>query len=182
MTTLTNNMRQADENNLIFIGGIHGVGKGSICQKICNESNYIHLVASDLLKWGEISDVNNKDVKDIEYTQDLLIKGLKNTIERNKHYLLDGHFCLFNTKGEVERIPKETFVKINPKLIVIVTIPVNKIQERLNKRDGKIYNLDLLNKMQIMEVDYAQLIASTLNIPSIEIKDDNYQPLLKLIK
>jgi adenylate kinase len=175
-------MRQKNKNNLVFIGGIHGVGKGSICRKICEETNFIHLVASDLLKWGEISDGDNKNVKDIETTQDRLILGLKRTIERNKHYLLDGHFCLFNSKGEVERIPKETFVKINPKLIVIVTHSVNKIQERLNKRDGKIYNLELLNKMQTMEVDYANLIASTLNIPSIEIKGDNYQPILKLIK
>jgi hypothetical protein len=32
-----------------------------------------------------------------------------------------------------------------------------------------------------MELEYAKWIASILNIPFLEIKDGNYQPLLKLM-
>ena len=36
--------------NIIFIGGIHGVGKGTLCEKVCNDLNIRHLSASEVLK------------------------------------------------------------------------------------------------------------------------------------
>jgi adenylate kinase len=151
-------MRQ-DKNNLIFIGGIHGVGKGTICKEISRVTNANHIIASDLLKWYEISNVDNKNVANIKFTQDRLVTGLNKVINKNELPLLDGNFCLFNSIGETEKIPKETFIKINPRLIAIVTTSVNKIQERLQNRDGKIYNLDKLKEMQITEMNYAKQIA-----------------------
>jgi adenylate kinase len=56
--------------NIFFIGGIHGVGKSTICQQVCREMNIEYLSASELLKWGEINDdVKNKNVEDITYTK-----------------------------------------------------------------------------------------------------------------
>lgn len=75
--------------NIIFIGGIHGVGKGTICEDISTKTDLIHITASEILKWEEISDNDNKLVKNIVSTQDRLIKGLKNLIEKEKLYLLD---------------------------------------------------------------------------------------------
>lgn len=173
-------MRQ-EKNNLIFIGGIHGVGKGTICKEISKVTNANHIVASDLLKWNEISNVGDKNVANIKFTQDRLVTGLNNVINKNELYLLDGHFCLFNSEGETEKIPKETFTKINPRLMAIVTTSVNKIQERLKDRDGKIYNLDKLKEMQTIEMNYAKQIALTFNIPFIEIKDGDISNITKLI-
>jgi len=36
---------------IIFIGGIHGVGKGTLCKRIASDLNIIHLSASEVLKW-----------------------------------------------------------------------------------------------------------------------------------
>src|SRR5690606_18775242 len=101
--------------NIIFIGGIHGVGKSTICQHICRELNMVYLSASELLKWEEINDdANNKKVKDIPFTQNRLITGLFNTIQKRHFYLLDGHYCLLNGKAEVEKISIDIFMQINP--------------------------------------------------------------------
>ena len=59
--------------NIIFIGGIHGVGKGTLCEKVCNELNLQHLSASEVLKWEEISEKENKLVNDFTLTQNRLI-------------------------------------------------------------------------------------------------------------
>lgn len=40
-------------NNIIFIGGVHGVGKGTICQKIKEKLDFTHLSASEVLKWDD---------------------------------------------------------------------------------------------------------------------------------
>src|SRR5690606_12889108 len=108
-------------NNIIFIGGIHGVGKSSICSEICNKFNIQHLSASELIKWDELNeDPKNKKVANIPNTQTRLIIGLQQTIKDNQHYLLDGHYCLLNAKSEIVRVPLETFKQINPKLLILI--------------------------------------------------------------
>lgn len=43
-------------DNIVFIGGIYGVVKSTICQHICRELNMEYLSASELLKWEDIND------------------------------------------------------------------------------------------------------------------------------
>ncbi len=168
-------------NNLIFIGGIHGVGKGTICNKICKQTDFVHITASEILKWNEISRPDNKKVENIQNTQDRLIAGLDKVLKKNENYLLDGHFCLFNSEGQVEKVPMETFEKIAPKLIVIVIAKIDLIKERLEKRDNKKYDFDLLKSMQTFEKEHAQKISSKPNVPFVEIKDGNYKSLIEIL-
>lgn len=164
-----------------FIGGIHGVGKGTICNKICEQTNLTHLTASELLKWNEISSIDNKKVKDIKDTQERLLIGLNNATQKDSSYLLDGHFCLFNTNNIVEKIPVETFVKISPKSITVVTTEVKLIKKRLENRDGRIYNSNILEYMQNQEKEYAKEVALKLDIPYIKIKNEDCNKFIHLI-
>ena len=95
--------------NIIFIGGIHGVGKGTLCEKICNEFNLSHLSASEVLKWEEISEKENKLVKDFTLTQNRLITNLKQIVNENEKYILDGHYCLLNKENFPKKIDFDTF-------------------------------------------------------------------------
>ncbi len=164
-----------------FIGGVHGVGKGTVCNKICEQVGLTHLSASELLKWGEISTNDNKKVKDIKDTQERLLIGINNATQKGKSYLLDGHFCLFNAKGVIEKVPKETFAKIAPKSIAIVTAEVKLIKKRLEKRDKQTYELEVLEFMQNQEKEYAKEIAKVLNISFVEIKGDDFQCFIKAL-
>lgn len=169
-------------SNLIFIGGIHGAGKGTICHKICEETDLVHITASEILKWDEISELDNKKVDDIQSTQNRLINGLKKIQKDGKSYLLDGHFCLFNSEGVVEKVPLETFEKIAPKMIAVVTTEVQKIKKRLEERDDTIYDLNVLKEMQILEKEYAQEIAVNFNVPFVEVKNEDCQSLISAIQ
>lgn len=168
-------------DNIFFIGGIHGVGKGTICKEIVSKSELIHIMASQVLKWNEISLSNNKEVLDITSTQERLIFGLNKIIKKNKKYLLDGHFCLLNSCGVPCRIDEDTFDQINPKAISIVIDDVEKIAERLELRDGKIYSIQILNDLQEMEIEYAKYLSNKHSIPYIEIRDGNYNQLMESI-
>lgn len=167
--------------NIIFIGGIHGVGKGTICKEIALKTDLIHLTASQILQWEEISDRDNKLVKNITSTQSRLIKGLENLIRIDEKYLLDGHFCLLNLDGIPSRIDEDTFDQINPKAIAVVIDDVVKIAKRLEIRDGKIYDVEVLNELQGMEIEYAKYLSDKHSIPYIEIQDGNYTQLMKII-
>lgn len=168
--------------NIVFIGGIHGVGKGILCKKISSKTDLIHITASEILKWSEISDSDNKLVVNISSTQTRLINGLKKLIDKEKKYLLDGHFCLLNSNGIPSRIDENTFDNINPKVIAIVIDDVEEIKKRLETRDGKIYDTKVLNLLQQMEIEYAEYLANKYSIPYIEIKDRNDTQLMKIIQ
>lgn len=166
-------------NNLIFTGGIHGVGKSTICRHICRELNLEYLSASELLKWKDINeDVKNKKVEDIPFTQNRLIAGLKNTLQEDKNYLLDGHFSLLNKYNEVENISLDTFKQINPKTLVLILGDVKEIKKRLETRDKKPYEYELLEHLQNSEFAYAKVLSEFLNIPLSIVKSNDYLDVL----
>jgi adenylate kinase len=159
--------------NIIFIGGIHGVGKGTICSKVKEVLEIEHLSASELLKWNEVNeDPKNKLVADIPSMQDRLIMGLRERVEPNRKYLLDGHFCLFDGKGKVEHVPFDTFSKIDPILISVLTAEPEAIVRRLTERDSKAYDLQLIRQMQEEEITYGKWVAGKLNKPFLVMEGD----------
>lgn len=152
-------------NNITFIGGIHGVGKSTICRQICDEVKLEYLSASELIKWKDINkDAQNKKVKNIPATQDRLIIGLTNTVQKDKSYLLDGHYCLLNSENEIVNIPLDTFKSINPISLNIILGDINEINDRLEKRDNRPYDQDLLTRMQESELNYARHLSKTLGV------------------
>lgn len=167
---------------IIFIGGIHGVGKGYLCKNISSKYQIKHFSASDIIKWSEISNVRKKTVKDFDYTQQRLLKGLKKTIKEEKHYILDGHYCLLNSNNEPERINIKTFQLINPKILAVVIEDIEIIAERLSNRDNSKYTFELLKNMQEMEIEYALFLSKELHIPLIKIYKQEYTSLIKHLK
>lgn len=153
-------------NNIIFVGGIHGVGKSTVCQQICAILGINHLSASDLIKWGTLQqEVNTKRVENIQQTQDRLIIGLRDTIKTNQSYLLDGHYCLLGSNGVVNKVPQKTFEDIQPILLAIIISDTADIKRRLEARDNKTYDETLLTIMQDDELRYAKELSRALSIP-----------------
>ncbi|CAH8281335.1 adenylate kinase [Mariniflexile fucanivorans] len=168
---------------IIFIGGIHGVGKSTICKHICSELKMEYLSASELLKWSEISeDSANKKVKDIIYTQERLISGLEKKTQTGKQYLLDGHYCLFNKQNEIIKIPLETFKKINPISLIVIFGDILEIKKRLEKRDGEKYTGQHLERLQKEELLYAKYLSKTLGITLNVSHQNNYLDLINSLK
>lgn len=165
-------------DNIVFIGGIHGVGKSTICLNICQKLNLEYLSASELLKWNDINDdIKNKKVEDIPYTQNRLITGLKNIVNHEKFYLLDGHYCLLNKDNEVENISINTFLMINPIAFCLILGDVLEIKNRLEVRDSKPYKYELLELLQDSELNYSKLLSKTLNTPLHVGNNNDYSNL-----
>lgn len=168
--------------NIIFIGGIHGVGKGTLCKKISKKFSLEHLSASEVLKWNELSAKSNKNVENFKSTQSRLISGLKRIIKNNNTYLLDGHFCLLNKKGVPEKVTEDTFLKIRPKAIIVMTEDINIILDRLKCRDNSNYNYKTLSKMQDLELNYSKEISIKLKVPHINVVNGDYSIFSNFLK
>lgn len=164
------------EKRIVFIGGIHGVGKSTVCQNICGQGDIKYLSASDLLKWTEINeDPKNKMVLNIEDTQKRLLNGLEVSVQKDVNYLLDGHYCLLNKDAEISRIPLTLFRSINPNMLCLVTGDVAEIKNNIENRDKREYDLNLLKHLQDEEIHYAGLIALDLNIRLVFGTKENFQ-------
>lgn len=147
---------------IYFLGGIHGVGKGTLSSKLSELFNIEPLSASKVLKWTDFSSKENKLVKDFASTQDRLLFNLEKITSNDKRYLLDGHFTLLNSENIPNKIDPATFHSINPKGIIVITGDIHEISNRLMKRDSISYSSTLLGKMQDLEVEHAIDISKDL--------------------
>ncbi|MCD6018904.1 MAG: hypothetical protein K0S53_2025 [Bacteroidetes bacterium] len=167
-------------NNIYFVGGIHGVGKSTICKDICRQLKINYLSASDVLKWNTLNtDLKNKKVQNISQTQDLLIEGLRACVKNDEKYLLDGHYCLFNKEGEITRIPFETFRTINPISLSIIINAPSTIKSRLELRDNRKYDINLLSNMLDLEMEYARELSQKLDVVLLVGEETNYIDMIK---
>ncbi len=158
-----------DIRKLVFVGGIHGVGKSTICSQVCATLDIEYISASQVIDdyRNRISKLNKdaeKRVFDINENQNILIKALKMVLAPKKKYLLDGHFTLFDSRGMVRTIPLATFKAIAPSVLVALTDNPALIKKRLQQRDGIEYDEKTLAHMQAKELEHAYGIGIQLDI------------------
>lgn len=174
---------QMVKREIVFLGGIHGTGKGTVSQVLCAKHKLKYLSASELIKWKEINhDISNKTINNVTETQKRLISRLSEVCVPEKKYLLDGHFCLLNSELKPIRVDLEIFKEINPCMLLIMIVEPKIIKERLMTRDQKDYDLETLINMQNEEEKYANEIAVKLNIPLHCIYDSNILEVSETLK
>lgn len=157
--------RNKMNNNTIFMSGIHGVGKTTICIELQKSLNLSFYSASQIINnvKNEVQPINKK-IKNIDSNQDALILGLQKVNKLGKPFILDGHFCLFDAEQNVTNIPEKTFLDINPMVIILIVDNVEEIFSRVQKRDNNTISLQALNELQINEINYAKEISKKLDV------------------
>lgn len=169
-------------NNIFFMGGIHGVGKSTICKQVCDAYQIKYLSASEVLKWKTMnSDPNNKKIKNVADNQDRLIIGLKSIVKESSFYFLDGHYCLLNKEEVIVKVPMETFKQINAPLLCLIVGDIADIKRRLEERDKRSYSTALLERMQVAEIDYAKEVSEILDVPLSIGESDNFDQIISSI-
>jgi adenylate kinase len=168
------------KRKIIFVGGVHGVGKTTLCNTIASRFNIKHFSASNLIYIEkEEEHLRNKQVENITENQDFLVTAIDKYLKTENWYLLDGHFCLLSKNNEVTKIPYSTFEDICPSAILVLIDEPENIYTRLSSRDSIKHELALLRSFQEQEISYAQYITDKLNIPLLmcnatEIDDKIY--------
>lgn len=100
------------EKGVIFIAGTYGVGKSTLCDKLCRKLNIPAFSAGDL-----ISEINgetygkNKVVKNKIANQNILISAVEKKLSLYPTFLLAGHFCIFDKSDEVEILPWNLYMR-----------------------------------------------------------------------
>jgi len=124
----------------IFVAGIYGVGKSTLCDTLSKELKIPAYSAGDL-----ISSVNgerygaNKAVTDKISNQVILSMQVQKLLEVTPQILLAGHFCIFDKNNGVDYLPEIIFSDLNIERIRLLKAPVSTILRNLSLRDKKVY-------------------------------------------
>ncbi|MFE4710850.1 ATP-binding protein [Paenibacillus sp. NPDC056722] len=169
---------------IVFVAGIHGVGKTYLCNSLTKELDVPHFSASKLIsKQRDYEFSISKRVQQIKENQDFLISAIHNYTQDFPTILLDGHFCLLNEEGNIERLPEETFEKLNPVCFLLIVDNASTIASRLKERDGIDYDVGFLDCFQNSETEYAKEIAEKNSVPLvIHSIDQSQAELFTLLK
>ncbi|MBI6895237.1 AAA family ATPase [Pseudomonas putida] len=123
---------------VIFVAGVHGVGKTHLCQEMASVTGLRHASASQLIReerrtetWG-----GDKVVTEIASNQDALNVAVGRILQQDPTLVLDGHFVLKKSPGLFEEVPIETFRRLGLSAIVLIENEPQIIAERLLQRDS----------------------------------------------
>ena len=168
---------------IAFIGGIHGVGKSRFSEMVGHALNIPCVSASDLItRQRNALAAVNKRVQNVDKNQDALIAAIESSLSEASRFILDGHFCVFDTAGVVHKIPIHTFQKLSPVAAVVLLDDVNQIERRLRERDKNVFPIETLEALQRAESAHAENVCRHLNIPLRLIRPDDQDKAVQFIR
>lgn len=153
---------------VLFVAGVHGVGKTTICRRVAKETSIPHFTASEIIKDESFENAFGESMlqKNTNANQEILIHGVERRLGSvGRKLILDGHFTLLNDSKEIVEISIEFFKRLSLDAIVVFHDIPHLISLRLKKRDGVHMDETHIKAHQESELHHANLIATSLQIP-----------------
>lgn len=161
------------QGKVIFVSGVHGVGKTSMCENYQTNEMFTCQSAGNLIRAAKAKSniAKNKDVKNIDDNQQLLIKAVSNIKNSGKLLLLDGHFAIWNSEHLPTAIETKVFIDLGIDSIITIHDEPHLIAERIRTRDeSSSITESEIDALQKIEIEQANKIANTLGIPLTLLK------------
>lgn len=153
---------------MIFVSGVHGVGKTFFCNRVKEQCGINTYSASKLIaEKRNIGFSADKIVSDIDENQSLLLEAIDELRETGNEFILDGHFCLLESDGLISRIPMDTYTSLRPDKIILLTEQPSVIVARRFQRDGIVVEEADVDSFQREEMAYAEEVARNLGVQLI---------------
>lgn len=147
---------------VVFVGGVHGVGKSSMCAEAAVRMGAMHLTASTLIREAKQDAIAaaGKRAADVSGNQELLLKRFaERTSTVNTVVLLDGHYTILNAQGEAVRLEADLFAALGVSTFLCVLGDSKAIAGRLADRDGHGPSTEEVALLQQVELDQATQVA-----------------------
>lgn len=152
---------------VIFVAGIHAVGKSTVCRSVSDELGIPHYTASQIIREEKSSAVaeGSKLVADVADNQRILIRGASRLLERGR-FLLDGHFTMRRElDGGIEPIHADVFRDLRVDRVVLFVDAPEAIAKRMHDRDGVLHPVEMFQSHQDAEISHARHVTNVLGLP-----------------
>ncbi len=152
---------------IIFLGGVHGVGKTSMCDQIPEEFGLKVISASTIIRAEREhpSPDLRTAVSNVGGNQGLLIRGVQRLVmDAPGNYLMDGHFALRTLAGKIEEIDASVFYSMGVNGLVCLVDDPEAIAQRLIARDSADHDVSEIAQLQAAELGSAKSASRTLRL------------------
>jgi adenylate kinase len=154
---------------VIFVGGVHGVGKSTCCAQVAQLAGCLHITASEIIRRERSQAIASagKLVADVDGNQRLLVRGF-HTLRSEAGptpILLDGHFAMRNSFGDIQSVSIGVFRSLGIDRVVCLVDEPGVIAARIGERDGSAPADREIADLQNAELRHARLVATTLAVP-----------------
>ena len=170
---------------VIFVAGVHGVGKSTCCSAARDALSVSYFSASEIIRAEMVSaiDVRSKIVRDIAGNQDLLVRGIEAQLDlAASSFLLDGHFTVIGAKKEIVDVSIDIFRRLRLDAVVVYRDKPESILLRMIERDGICNQVAHIEAHQNAELSHAHRVASILQIPFVCLEAFNFEGLQEVIR
>jgi predicted transcriptional regulator/adenylate kinase len=164
--------RQEKAGTILFVAGVHGVGKSSMCEAYAKKFGALYKSASQLIREAKAEAVatNSKAVQDIDGNQQLLIQAVSKIRAKGKNLLLDGHFAILNAEHQPTPLSTDVFANLYIDSIVAIYDEPSLISSRMVNRDGDAMSEAEVDSLQTLEISRAEQVSDELKIPFVKLK------------
>ena len=170
--------------SVIFLAGVHGVGKGFLGAPVANSMGIAHLTASQLIReekgratWGI-----DKKTSDLDDNQLALIKAVGQSCLTHPNILLDGHFVLRNAQGVLTPLATTVFKELHLTGVILLTEEANIIASRLALRDKGTPDVQAISELAAAESAHALAVCNELRLPLATIPAPTLTSLTDAVK
>lgn len=147
----------------VYLSGVHGVGKTTLCNAVAQQIQVKHVTASSLLdKYAFRYKQYAKSVKGGE--SEFICQCIEEMLMVVPFLLVDSHCVLVDRQNNIVKVDREIFRRIRVQGIVLLVDTVDRIQERLWQRDGELIECDTINELQDAELEYSGVVANMLGV------------------
>lgn len=151
---------------IIFVAGVHGVGKTYLGVPAAKSMGIRHATASQLIKeerglqsWGE-----GKVVVDIDKNQAALISAVNRVRASGQTLLLDGHFVLRGENGAFSDINPQVFEDLQIGAVLLLQANADVVIERLQARGDTTWSVSDIQMLAEREEAHVITVSSKLGI------------------
>lgn len=169
---------------IIFVAGVHGVGKTYLATPTAKQLGIKHATASQLIKEerGTKSWSENKRVDEVHDNQTALISALKKLQEKGESLLLDGHFVLRDETSIPITIDIEVFKALQIDAVILLEGDADTISERLSARGDQSWTSENLCSFASSELAHAIFVTSSLGLPIKRMTTPNHAQFINVVK
>ncbi len=157
--------------SIIFLAGVHGVGKGFLGTPVAKALGISHFTASQLIREerGQATWRTDKKTSALEDNQQALIRAVSQRRLIHSNILLDGHFVLRNEQGILTPLETMVFRELHLTGVILLTEESNIIASRLAVRDGGVADVFATSDLAEAESAHARAVCHELELPLIVV-------------
>lgn len=170
---------------VVFVGGVHGVGKSTCCAQVAQLAGCVHVTASEIIRRERSQAIASagKLVADVDGNQRLLIRGFHTLRVQTgtTPVLLDGHFAMRDGLGEIQSASVDVFRSLAIDRVVCLADEPSAIAARIQQRDGTASVVREIAELQDAELRHARLVAVALAVPFTVLQGGDVEALRRYV-